>query len=170
MGLASRQGLPHQRRDPPRFAQGFVATLKNERKINGDASRCPRGGELKKEDLMHAESSAKFPSLSCNLDRVCQMPFAACQAPLNPPRACPLWGNSGHCGILARVGLSANDPKRTFGSTALHTEPIGAPFSSRELARSGPSAWPSPSRLLHRHSGLGSSVVFENLDHKSRVV
>ena len=38
--------------------------------------------------------------------------------------------------------MSAYDPKRTFGSTALHTEPIGAPFSSRELARSGPPAWP----------------------------
>ena len=25
---------------------------------------------------MHADSPARFPSLSCNLGRVCQMPFA----------------------------------------------------------------------------------------------
>ena len=76
---------------------------------------------------MHADLPARFPSLSCNLGRVCQMPFAK---KIDKPRVKRLsahpanvrfWANSGHCWILTRVGSSAYDPKRTFGPRKYQT-------------------------------------------------
>src|SRR5690349_4170632 len=72
--------------------------------------------------------------------------------------------------IVVAPLMSAFDPKRTFGSTVLHTEPIARPLLPARLRYLAHQLGPIHRDCFINLAGLGSSVVFEDLDHKSRVV
>ena len=53
----------------------------------------------------------------------------------NRARVCPLLDNSGHCWILARDGLSANDPSATW--RAVHERGLQSAYPRTPFGRAG---------------------------------